>query len=227
MNEKHKIFNLIILDESGSMQSIKDVTISGFNELVQTIKSAEKQYPEQSHMITFITFNSLGIKTIIDNQAVSELDVINEKLYNPSAMTPLYDAMGHGMAKIEKEVSELNNYNVLVTILTDGMENASKEYSGPQIKMWIEELKTKNWTFTYIGTDHDVEQFAHNIAINNYMRFDKSQGGVNRMFQQERMSREQYLRKIINKEDTQSGYFDNNDNAKDDSSDTKNTPEKK
>jgi len=46
MNEKHKIFNLIILDESGSMQSIKDVTISDFNELVQTIKSTGKKYPE-------------------------------------------------------------------------------------------------------------------------------------------------------------------------------------
>jgi len=161
------------------------------------------------------------------NQAISELDVINEKLYNPNAMTPLYDAMGHGMAKIEKEVSELKDYNVLVTILTDGEENASKEYSGPQIKMWIQELKTKNWTFTYIGTDHDVEHFAQNIAINNYMRFDKTSQGVTLLFQQERLSREQYLRKIINKEDTQSGYFDDDDKPKDDSSDTKNTPENK
>lgn len=51
MENKHKVFNLIILDESGSMQSIKQATINGFNEVVQTVRGVEKQFPEQEHYI--------------------------------------------------------------------------------------------------------------------------------------------------------------------------------
>ena len=53
----------------------------------------------------------------------------------------------------------------MVTILTDGEENASKKYSGIAIKKMIELLSEGNWTFTYIGTDHDVEKFASNMSI--------------------------------------------------------------
>lgn len=61
MEAKQKVFNLIILDESGSMQSIKSATISGFNEVVQTIKGMEMQFPEQEHFISLVTFNGIGI----------------------------------------------------------------------------------------------------------------------------------------------------------------------
>ena len=56
-----KIYNLIILDESGSMASLKRSTISGFNEVVQSIQSASKQFPEQQHYISLVTFNGDGI----------------------------------------------------------------------------------------------------------------------------------------------------------------------
>lgn len=62
MNKNHHVHNLIILDESGSMQSIKSTIITGFNELVQTIQGIEKQFPEQEHTISFLTFNGLGQK---------------------------------------------------------------------------------------------------------------------------------------------------------------------
>jgi hypothetical protein len=60
MENKHQVHNLIILDESGSMLSIKNSIIEGFNEVVQTIHGIEKQYPEQEHFISFISFNGLG-----------------------------------------------------------------------------------------------------------------------------------------------------------------------
>ena len=53
----HQVHNLIILDESGSMYSIKKQIISGFNEVVQTVKGVEQQYPEQEHFNSFVTFN--------------------------------------------------------------------------------------------------------------------------------------------------------------------------
>lgn len=64
MEKKHEVHNLIILDESGSMNSIKNHVISGLNEIVQTIKGIEKKFPEQEHYITFLTFNGFGIKQL-------------------------------------------------------------------------------------------------------------------------------------------------------------------
>ena len=56
MEKKHQVHNLIILDESGSMQSIKSFIINGFNELVQSIKGIQKQFPEQEHYISIVSF---------------------------------------------------------------------------------------------------------------------------------------------------------------------------
>lgn len=150
METKHKVFNLIILDESGSMSSIKNTIISGFNEVVQTVKGVALQYPEQEHLISLVTFNSLAIKTLLENESVTKLDLIDGSKYNPDAMTPLYDAMGQAIAQLRRVTNTHTEYNVLVTILTDGEENASKEYNGLAIKKIIEELKQQNWTFTYI-----------------------------------------------------------------------------
>jgi len=221
MKAKHRIFNLIILDESGSMECIKEPTIKGFNELVQSIKTARKQFPEQEHTITFITFNSSGIKTPIVNQPVDEIDSISEELYHPNSMTPLYDAMGLGIGMIKKFTAKGQNYNVLVTVLTDGLENASREYTSQQIKNSIEELKLKNWTFTYIGTDHDVTGFAKNISINNVMVFDKSLGGVHVLFKREVDARAAYYENISKGGKAGIDYFgdgkDKDDNTSDES----------
>ena len=79
MEKKHQVHNLIILDESGSMSSIKETIIRGFNELVQTIKGIEKQFPDQEHFITFITFNGLGQKMLHFMDPASKLMEINSQ----------------------------------------------------------------------------------------------------------------------------------------------------
>ena len=90
MDTKEKIYNLIILDESGSMTSIKKLIISGFNEVVQTVKGVAKQYPEQEHYISFISFNSLNITTHLDCELTTALKELTVKSYRPSAGTPLF-----------------------------------------------------------------------------------------------------------------------------------------
>lgn len=74
MKQKTQVHNLIILDESGSMNSIKKLIISGFNEVVQTVKGIAQEYPEQEHYISFISFSSLKLKTHLDCQLFTELD---------------------------------------------------------------------------------------------------------------------------------------------------------
>lgn len=205
MQTTHKIHNLIILDESGSMNEIKESIISGFNEVVQTIKGVALEFPEQEHLVTFITFNGFGIKTMIDNQSVEKLSEINGDKYIPDSMTPLYDAMGFGINKLIKDSYGQSDFNVLVTILTDGEENASKEYTGKSIKKLVESLKEKNWTFTYMGANHDVEKFASAIAINNTLLFEADDNDIKLMFEKEKKARYFWSEKIHKKEDVK--YF--------------------
>jgi hypothetical protein len=208
METKHKVFNLIILDESGSMESIKDATISGFNEVVQTIKGVEKQFPEQEHFISLISFNGLGIKTLLENDPVSKLTEIDMKKYQPNSLTPLFDAMGISITQLKHHVQEIANFNVLVTILTDGEENNSKEYNAHSIKRIIDELSMGNWTFTYIGANHDVVDFALKISITNTMSFQANEADMKLMFEREKKARVAYSRKIRDNVDFKNKFYD-------------------
>jgi len=207
MEKKHQVHNLIILDESGSMESIKEFIISGFNELVQTIHRIEQQYPEQEHFISFVTFNGMGQKFIHFREPAARLGKIDGSKYQPNSMTPLYDAMGDSINRLKQELEKESDYNVLVTILTDGEENASKEYSGAAIKRLVEEMKHLGWTFTYIGAEHDVEKFAIDISITNVMAFKKDHRDINRLFNEEKAARSRYSQKIRENKSTDNDFY--------------------
>ena len=208
MASKHQVHNLIILDESGSMESIKRAIIQGFNEIVQTVKGIEKEFPEQEHFISLVTFNGLGNKILHFIDPAEKLEQIDSKRYQPDASTPLYDAIGFSISNLRQVLEKQTDYNVLVTILTDGEENASKEYSGGDIKKLIEELKMNRWTFTYIGADHDVEKFASSISITNTMTFTKDEGDMHKMFVGEMSARSRYSKKISMNEAVGDNFYE-------------------
>ncbi|HRI85169.1 MAG TPA: VWA domain-containing protein [Ignavibacteria bacterium] len=225
--ESKKIYNLIILDESGSMESIKNVIVSGLNEVIQNVKNSGKEFPNLDQFVTFISFNSVGVKKICDKSEIKKMSVIDEKNYSPNAATPLFDAMGNSITELKYFLQDKNNYNVLVTILTDGLENASKEFSGSQIKKLIEELKENNWTFTYIGTDHDVDKIADSISINNKLVFNKTKRGVADMYLKESESRIRYMKRVSEDLDESYDYFENKiGNDKNNSSEKKNNKQR-
>lgn len=207
MEKKHQVHNLIILDESGSMEGIKSVIIQGFNELVQTIQGIEQKFHEQEHFISFVSFNGLGIKQLHFIEPAGKLKKIDCRSYKPDASTPLFDAMGYSIAKLKQALEDKSDYNVLVTVLTDGEENASREFSGYDIKSLVEELKRNKWTFTYIGTDHDVEKIALSLSIDNTMVFDKNEDDIKCMFVKEQSARIRYSEKIRCNMDTSEDYF--------------------
>ena len=184
---KTKIFNLIILDESGSMESIKKAAVSSVNETVQTIRAAQRKFEEQEHLVSLVTFNDEAVKTIFDCVPVMEVKELADEQYVPDSCTPLYDAMGHSLNALRRKVAA--DDRVLVTIVTDGMENSSKEYSGQAIKALVDELKTKDWVFAYIGANHDVEQAAAAISIHNTLSFEASDSGIASMSKQVAESR--------------------------------------
>lgn len=202
------VHNLIILDESGSMQAIKAATVQGFNEIVQTIKGFENQFPEQEHFVSLVTFNGLGIKSKLSAKRVKNLSEIDSSIYQPDASTPLYDAIGSSVNKLRQKLVSKKDYNVLVTILTDGEENASREYSGAAISRLIKDLKNDNWTFTYIGANHDVEGIAASISITNTLRFEANPADVKRAFDVDKKARGVLYCRVRREEKVQDNYFE-------------------
>lgn len=190
------VFNLIILDESGSMESIKQPTINGFNEIIQSIRHDATTTPEIAQWINFYSFNGSGIKEILPLGRAEELALLTEESYQPDNLTPLYDAIGYGCNKLRFALEKEKNYSVLVTILTDGHENASREYTHESIANLISILKPQGWVFTYIGANHDVEKVAVSINISNFMRFDADNAGTESMMQTTAESRNNYMNKI-------------------------------
>jgi uncharacterized protein YegL len=192
----NKVYNLIILDESGSMESIKQATIQGFNELLQSIKHSLKTDPEIGQFVNYYSFNGGEIKELLPLNDASLLNYLNEENYRPDNMTPLYDAIGLAVSRLRKSIANQNNYSVLVTILTDGEENASVEYTHKAIAEMIKMLKGKGWVFTYIGANHDVEKTAFSLNINNHMHFHANEEDTRKMFATTAESRNRYMNKI-------------------------------
>lgn len=189
-----RIFNLIILDESGSMESIKRPAINGFNETIQTIYLAQIRHDEQEHFVSLVTFNSDYIRTIYDKVAVENIKPLDEKSFQPNYCTPLYDAMGISLSTLKHSVE--SDDMVLVTIITDGEENSSSEFTGVMIKKQVEELKECGWVFTYIGTNQDVEKVAATISVTNVLNFDYSKKSTQQMFIKENQARSRFFDRV-------------------------------
>lgn len=173
-----RIYNLVIIDESGSMGSIKKPAIDSVNETLQTIKSAQLMHSEQEHFVTLVSFNG-KVKTIYDCERVDNVKELDDRRYIPSGLTALYDAMGISINRLRRQVSE--GGKVVVTIVTDGYENASREYRGPAIKELVQEMRKKGWVFAYIGANQDVEAVAASMSISSSMRFNADVRGTEMM----------------------------------------------
>lgn len=208
---KTRIFNLIIIDESGSMQSIKKEAIDSVNETIQTIRAAQKKHEGQEHLITIVSFND-DVKSICKCVSADEAKELTAETYCPNCSTALYDAMGISLNELRKNVAE--NDKVLVTVVTDGYENASKEYDGKAIKSLVDELKSKGWVFAYVGANQDVEQVAATISITNVMNFEATHQGTRMMSTKLNSARARFFDSVdgccFNAADANSNFFDDN-----------------
>ena len=178
----------MILDKSGSMQSVKEVTISGLNEQLQSIKTSQEEYNDQEQIACFVTFNDNVECETLWNSQISDVKEFTTNTYKPNGSTALLDAVGIGINKLRNEIqSELNERkaNVIVTIFTDGWENASKEYNHSQIKELVDEIQeTGLWTVAFLGCGSDVFEVAQNLGISrgNTMRYQTGEAGTQEAF---------------------------------------------
>lgn len=191
---KQKIFNLIVLDASGSMYSIKNEAIAGVVETIQTIRTAQNENAGQEQLFSLVVFNGMRIATVYDRMPIANVADFSEKDYLPTDNTPLYDAMGNSITHLQQYISE--DDNVLVTIITDGYENSSVEWNHQRITQLVEDLKKKNWLFTYIGANQDALAVAKGMGIDHGMNFMSSVAGTKKMFLKEKLSRSAFYSKL-------------------------------
>lgn len=204
-----KIHNLIILDASGSMYSIKNQAVNGFNETVQTIRDAQNKHPEQEHSVTLVVFNSSATTTVYDGVPAAQAKDMAPDEYNPNCGTPLFDAMGFSINALRIKVQK--GETVLVTIITDGEENSSTEFNRNSIKALIDELKAEGWVFTYMGANQDVEKVAMSISISNHILWESTAEGTQSMFKREKKARTRFFDRLAmgeSAENMQADYYD-------------------
>ena len=173
------VYNVIILDESGSMSSIYKETLSSMNEVLSGIRKEQQQYPEQKNFVSIVTFEGdgiKGIKTRRDRVPIETVADFTEADYRPGGCTPLYDAMGKTLNELEGLVRPEDR--VMATVITDGYENASSEYSGRTVKALVERLRGKGWTLAYIGANQDAVEVARDLNIQNALNFGATGEGV-------------------------------------------------
>lgn len=160
-----------VLDESYSMLRVARDTVEGFNEYMDTLKTD----PSRT-ILHLMTFNSEHVSipyNFEDLSKISDLDVLD---YRPDGNTPLLDAVG---ATINKTESFLENQDgespqVLVTIMTDGWENASFVYTHEKITQMISEKESEGWEFTYLGAAVSSWAEADRLGIKrrNFSKFE-------------------------------------------------------
>lgn len=197
---KAHIYNLIIIDESGSMSHLRNATLSGVNETINTIRQAQKEYADkQTHFLTLVTFDSPGsnnkpVRTLIDAMPIDEVKDFSN--YSPCGCTPLFDAMGQSISRLYQMVKEDNDATAIVTVMTDGLENASREYNGKHLKELIERLKEEGWTFNYMGSAHDVRSVCDLLSIENVIEFSHDEKGTDEVWNRERMSNKRFFERM-------------------------------
>ena len=195
--KKTKVSNVIIMDRSGSMWEIQKPAIMGYNEVLGGVKAAATKFAEtQEQYMTLVLFDSSSIDEIYWNANQADAAILTEETYVPGACTPLYDAVGRTLTKLEKELKGDDNHSVVVTIITDGYENDSHEYNLTGVKSLIEHLKKEGWSFAYMGTDHDVEGVTVSLSITNVVKFEKTKTETLKSFKKERHAREMWSHKM-------------------------------
>jgi hypothetical protein len=178
MKKQKTIYHLIV-DKSGSMSDCIPQTINGFNEQVSKICELQQQYPEQELTIGLSTFNSDVFEHFYQSRP-EMVKRLNTDTYIPDGCTALLDAVGITVKHIEEllqfQTSD-SDTTVVVVILTDGEENASKIYKLNDIKTMISRLQESGkWTFSFLGANLDSFEVAESMSIQrqNSAVFSKS-----------------------------------------------------
>lgn len=146
---------VVVLDRSGSMQSILRSTVDGFNKFINEQKNAEG-----AAFITLVQFDDRYEINYQSKPVAEVVDLVAGETYVPRGMTALHDAIG-------KTINDLKtDRDVVFVIITDGDENSSREYKGEAIKKMIQTMENdKQWKFVYMGANQDAVTIGQTFGI--------------------------------------------------------------
>lgn len=188
-DDRMKVYNLVILDDSASMRSVTTETIDGLNAQIDSMIKSEEDGPEVRQIVCLVTFGTSVNGEEIWKKPISDLPRFSSKNYSPDqGGTALYDGIGLGVTNLYNDIREEldgNRANVICTIFTDGGENASRRYTGGQIASLIEELQgTGKWTFSFCGCESNCLDVADslNIRRGNTMQYARGGAGTTQAF---------------------------------------------
>ena len=176
----------IILDRTGSMESIRDDVIGGFNAFL----AEQKKDNKDQTTLTLVQFDTQNPYEVIHSfKPIEKVKKLTRETYVPRAMTPLLDAMGRGINDLEKTLSDMKEDDrpdkVVMVVITDGQENSSQEFRKDQIVKMIKEKQKKNdWQFVFLSADLDAIQDAGDYGFHqaSTMAFDKDGVGISNAF---------------------------------------------
>lgn len=165
----------IVLDRSGSMEDCRADAIGAVNSYLRQVKDDK----EIEAAISLITFDSQSIDVIRDKVPAGSCAELVASEYQPRASTPLLDAVGHGVALLDK--SKQSGERCVLAVMTDGLENASREYSKEAIKALLDRKQNEEgWLVLYLGANHEAWEQARSIGLHagNVAAFDKRMVGA-------------------------------------------------
>ena len=150
-----------LLDETGSMHSIIEDTVGGFNEYVDTLK-------EDGDDIAFslVSFNSNGAKSRYVAEPIDAVRPLTNENYRPDAMTPLIDASVKIIKATAKAIKKRKDDPlVLVVIQTDGYENCSRKHTAADLAALVREKTEAGWEFVFLGAGLDAFDAAQRAGV--------------------------------------------------------------
>ena len=155
----------VILDRSGSMDAIKQSTIESYNSFLKHQKSDGLKTS-----ITLAQFDD-EFEMVYEGENIESVEYLNSTTYIPRGMTALLDAIGTSIKRTKKRLklneNEANANNVIIVIITDGMENASIKYSRRHIFQKIRKMEEKSgWKFIFLAANQDAIEEGSRIGIN-------------------------------------------------------------
>lgn len=172
---KKLLYAHILLDRSGSMESCRDSTIDAVNEYVGALaKDQDTDAAVSLSLFDSDHSNNLALDLVVDGKKAGEFPKLTRDTFVPRGSTPLNDAIGRTVARIDGEWHHPGE-GIALVIMTDGQENASREFKKDAIKALLEDRqKAKNWLVIYLGANQDAfaEGAARGMAMANTMSFD-------------------------------------------------------
>tara|TARA_B100000287_G_scaffold179008_1_gene168995 strand:- start:887 stop:1738 length:852 start_codon:yes stop_codon:yes gene_type:complete len=171
----------MLLDRSGSMSGWEQDVIGGFNTFIK-----EQQKEKDDCSVTLVQFDGQApYEVIIDAQDLSTVTELAPNVYRPRGNTPLLDALGRMIKNAEKSEAKQAE-DVLVWVFTDGLENASREFTYEQIKALVAEKEKAGWTFMFMGAGIDSYRAGRSLGFSddNVSNFHKSAEGIDAAYMQ-------------------------------------------